>query len=516
VGGGGGGGGLSKYFIITWINFYYLFYVRMSYNIEIPRANVLLGRYFPEVKVDKRIIEGKPVFTTHDNDIIVKFVQIINDPTIIDSTITGLKKYLKWSNPTGESFCNICKLLHYQKFDGNKFIIVMENCGQDLFELLRHDTHDTGVLNTKRFLQLSLELLKQIICLQNIKKSHDTDEFIGVVHGDIKPENIAVKVNKSSGDLEVKLIDFDDLGEIMKVGEQYEVKVRNITAWLNNETSPVYFITTLSKFKYNFIRFFLTVPGDRNKHSTTSKLDVRYNIPTALGDFISSKLDSKEDGILTGSLDYLHIIDLCSWCYVVAFAIMKGFQYSIFNEKIDSSLFVWNVLVAIVMNIIIPNHNQPLDPPVDCFNRVINKEYCDKVVNGISVLLRLLAENYDPIKKYSHSKAKLFFDLIQVCRTEDELSLRFKDIISKNEDFYNTIHHIKEQYDGPVEEGSYDSVDAAFQTITIHIRGDGVSAEAGGGYTRNNKKKSYKRNMRKGKMKSRKLRMKKKKKTLRV
>lgn len=101
----------------------------------------------------------------------------------------------------------------------------MENCGNDLFIFMKQ-SHDG--MNTKRLLQLSLELLRQIICLSDVN----------VVHGDIKPTNIAVKVN-ASGDLEVKLIDFDNIAEI-KMAEQGDgggggsvngVKVRVITRW---------------------------------------------------------------------------------------------------------------------------------------------------------------------------------------------------------------------------------------------------------------------------------------------
>ena len=70
------------------------------------------------------------------------------------------------------------------------------------------------------------------------------------------------------------------------------------------------------------------------------------------------------------------------------------------NDR-GGGIFVCNVLVAIVMNIMIPNHNIPRDPPVDCFGRIINKEYCDNVVNGISVLLQLLDHGDE---KYVHNK----------------------------------------------------------------------------------------------------------------
>lgn len=467
--------------------------------ITIDDANVLIRQYFPdhpEYEVNKKTYYNVPlVFTTSDGTKIIKVMKI--KPYMIDS----ISIYERLSGG-----CNICKLLEYKQADTER-IIVMENCGNDLSVFMKH-SHDG--MNTKRLLQLSLELLRQIICLSSVN----------VVHGDIKPTNIAVKVN-ASGDLEVKLIDFDNIVEIKRTeeggggdGGGGGVKVSVITPWHNIDRKGSRFVTGISEFikqlsidKNQFIKYFL---GINDQVLFTIGLNAYYNIPTTFGELVLSK-DNK---MITGSLDYLHIIDLCSWSYVVAFAIQNCLHQKVNTRDRNGGTFVCNVLVAIVMNIMIPNHNIPRDPPVDCFGRIINKEYCDKVVNGISVLLQLLDESYVANGVYTHSKTKLFFDLIQVCSTADELSIRFKDINDKNPGFYNTNYKIEDKGGKTVKD--------AFQTITSHIHG--VSAEAvvgdaggeaglGGSYTRKNKKKSSKRI---GKMKSRKLRMKKKKKTLRA
>jgi len=370
-------------------------------------------------------------------------------------------------------------------------------------------------MNTKRLLQLSLELLSQIICLQNLN----------VVHGDIKPANIAVKVN-ASGDLEVKLIDFDNIVEIKRDTEEgaggdgggslYRVNVRVITPWHDIDRKGSRIVTGISQFikqlsidKNQFIKYFL---GINDQVLFTIGLNAYYNIPTTFGELVLTPVYDppiKDKKMITGSLDYLHIIDLCSWSYVVAYAIQNCLHQKVNTRDRNGGIFVCNVLVAIVMNIMIPNHNIPRDPPVDCFGRIINKDYCDKVVNGISVLLQLLDESYVDNGVYTHSKTKLFFDLIQMCSTADELYRRFKDINDKNLKFYNKNYKIEDEGGKTVKD--------AFQTITSHIHGVSAEAEAGlgGSYTRKNKKKNSKRILLKGKMKSRKLRMKKKKKTLR-
>jgi len=486
---------------------------------SIKQANDFIKRYFPEhpeYEVNKNTYYDAPfIFTTRDETKIIKFMKY--DEYLSNS----IRMYERLSLPDGG--CNICKLLNYKQANDVGYIIVMENCGNDLSIFMKRSSDG---MNIKRLLQLSHELLKQIVCLQ--KETH-------VVHGDIKPENIAVKVNTLSGDLEVKLIDFDYVAEITRTeegggdggglgdagglgdgGGKYSVLVRNITRWHeidtrnNNKTVTGIskYIKQLSKDKNLFIKYVL---GIDDINLFTNGLNAYYNIPTEFGEIVMSYNQEIKDRKITGSLDYLHIIDLCSWSYVVAHAIQICLEKKINTSDRGGGIFVCNVLVAIVMNIMIPNHNRPLDPPLDCFGRIINKEYCDKVVNGISVLLQLLSEGderYVHNKGYTHSKTKLFFDLIQECHTEDELYTRFKDIIDKHYTFYS------ENYKFEQKEQTID----AFEQVKRNIHVASAGGEAGGigvgGYrknTRNNKKRLSKMRSRKCKLKSRKLRMKKNK-----
>jgi len=150
------------------------------------RIEQFLKEDFPGLKVDKYTIgPSKPfVFTSNDGEKIVKIVEMK------EYIKSGLKKYHRLSQAEGDSFCNICKLLGYKEiYGGSHVIIVMENCGTDLFKLLF--SNHSNIFDFKLLLQLSLDLFKQIICLQ-----HPLDGTLGVVHGDIKLDNVSLKLNK--------------------------------------------------------------------------------------------------------------------------------------------------------------------------------------------------------------------------------------------------------------------------------------------------------------------------------
>lgn len=261
--------------------------------------------------------------------------------------------------------------------------------------------------------------------------------------------------------------------EIQKIESSYRVKVGTFTKCFLNQKDTngimrtfrdanAITIANCSDENSNFIRYFLTIPTERSKlDSVVVKNGIRvyYNIPTALGDMLSRRNNDRR--MVTGSLDYLHIIDLCSWSYVIALALQVS-KLQVITESCGS--FVYNTLLAIVMNILIPNNNQPRDPPVDCFDRVINKVYCDKVVNGMSVLSRLLSESYVLNDKYTHSKVKLFFELIQLCSTEEELYRRFTNIVTGNSEFYDNVFQFED------DEGR--NVETAFATVNQHIQQD--------------------------------------------
>jgi len=151
---------------------------------DVKTANDLLKKYFPDSAyiVDRYTLKGDDskqfVFTTTDRTKIIKIIQ--NSP----SFDKGIETYERFSHPvTG---CKICKLVTSKKTDDGMIIIVMENCGEDLVDFLKPKVRTITLM---QLLQLSSELLKQIICLQN-----PPDGRAGVVHGDIKLENVAVKV----------------------------------------------------------------------------------------------------------------------------------------------------------------------------------------------------------------------------------------------------------------------------------------------------------------------------------
>jgi serine/threonine protein kinase len=400
----------------------------VSYSVD--RANRLIEIFLkdklPGLKVNKHTIDSKQfVFTSNDGEKIVKIVQMKK------SMKSGLEKYFKLSDAKEGSFCNICKLLGYKEmYGGSHVIIVMENCGNDLFDVLTGKS--TITFDFKLSLQLSLDLFKQIICLQ-----HPLDGTPGVVHGDIKLDNVSLKLNKD-GSLGVRIIDLDELPQIQPVtptgSSDYSVSVITCTPFFNITKTTRGLLTTrnfisdrikeLYDQNIEFYKNMLMLDTQHDKYFLGGSVKVYYNIPNIFGDMF---FDQKwKDKYFKGTLEYLHIIDICSWCYVIACIL----QYRI-SFRTDN-LFCCNALLVIVMNIMIPNFYRPAPTPIDCFGKPINKEYCDKVVNGLTALTQLFSENYIPSDRYTHSKLKLFFGLIQECSSSDDLIGRFKAILQAN------------------------------------------------------------------------------------
>ena len=414
---------------------------------DVTAANELLKEYFgddEEWRVDNHTLSGKDfIFTTADKKKIIKFVDFSSE---IENGIKLHESYSKIG-------CNICKLLNYKiTKDEKKIIIVMENCGQDLVDFVKSD------ISLMLLLQLSSELLKQIICLQN-----PPDGGAGVVHGDIKPENVTVQTNPDSS-LNVRLIDFDGSDEIRKQQDgTFSVNLRAFTLWMDSAYAPdatSKSITTLVKSNVNVIAKFLKLKSKPNPKPLC-------NIPNSIG----LQLLEDPESVLVGSLDYLHIIDLCSWSYTISLV------FSLHDRTIrelDSGLFVYNILLVVVMNILLPNYNTPKETPVDCFGRVINKEYCDKVVNGLSALSTLLSDSYVPNTTYTHSKAQLFARLIQECSSSDELIRRFKAILQANTADYDEHFEITDDAKTDAK------TNAKFEMVQKHIM-DAVAAPAGAG-----------------------------------
>jgi hypothetical protein len=412
----------------------------MSYTVE--QANALLTEHFsehPGLTVDKYITSGKPfVFTSTDNEKIVKIVSM--EQRYISA---GLEKYIRLSNAEGHSFCNICKLLDYKEIPSLKIvIIIMENCGQDLFVVLNDARNRLFTFDLRRLLELSLELFKQIVCLQ-----HPKDGSIGVVDGDIKLENVSVKI-KDDGSLNVRIIDLDSLPQINPVtstdgGLRYSVFVRTFTRFTTTtkitggtQTDRIWSSEMIRKcYELNkiFLHPMLMLEKQPPKNFMDNTVKIYYNIPNMFGD---RRTDPRsKDKPFVGTIEYLHIIDICSWCYVIL-CVLQTTKESNPNLPLDN-LFCYNAILLIVMNIMIPNFDNPQAIPIDCFGKPINKEYCDKVVNGLTLLLQLFAESFIPNQRYRHSKLKLFFSLIQECSSSSELKERFDTILKENHAFYD-------------------------------------------------------------------------------
>ena len=405
----------------------YIIYVYLyvyDYNTIMPKdsyliagANSLIKRHFPDrsdLEVNKTISNKTSdkdmdyVFITTDGNKIIKFEGRSSSLT------DGLTLYHRLSS--SQPGCNICKLLEYQICRREHIIIiVMENCGEDLNRFFTRTGENK--MNFKQLLQLSLDLLKQIICLQ-----HPSDGTLGVVHGDIKPENVAVKVKEDGETLDVRLIDLDRVKQIKKLFGSYEVQIPPFTPWIKTEhfvkdgenrtktqcVSHAVTIENITKANKEIIIAFLKINKDFDF------LRVYSNVPQEV-------VDKGVGQALIKSLEYLHIIDLCSWCYIVLIGLeLHGIT--------GINTFTYNALLLIVMNIITQNSQTHQNYyPIDCFGKRINKDYCDKVVNALTALLLLFDHSSIANETYTDNILKLFFTLIQECSSSDELIRRFQE-----------------------------------------------------------------------------------------
>jgi len=355
--------------------------------------------------------------------------------------------------------CNICKLLNYEVLKnsesrGSRGVIVMEHCGMDLFYFItRHHTQ----INLNLTLSISLDLLNQIICLQGQN----------AVHGDIKIENVGMdEKNDETGNkiIKAKLVDFDAMPSI--VGNKLNDYNTATMYDLDDKRTLIYhYAQNYSKLEQQFIQVILSLPHPR-------MLTPRYNIPTGIND---------KRGVVTFSNpDYLNIIDLYSWCYIILIllGILKiGFVGT--PAAPVENVFVYRALLAIVMSIIIPN-DYPKDVPVDVFDSPINADYRHKLVEGITVLVSFLRDVTVANDACTNNKIRLFLKLIQNCTSADELSSRFKSIVDANSAFYNTN----------IDEADISTNQAAFVVIDEHVLAH-VAAPSGGTRRRRTRAKTH-------------------------
>ncbi len=318
-----------------------------------------------------------------------------------------------YENLSGQ--CDICKLLHYEVV-GDKLVIVMENCGMDLFHFItgRHQ------ITLNLILSISLDLLNQIICLQRQN----------AVHGDIKIENVAMyeKMDeKGNKTMKATLVDFDEMPIIVK-GKVREYATFTTYHVEDANTLMHHYAMKYSALEQSFIQVILSLPVPR-------MLTPRYNIPTGInnrriGEFIFNSPQPPNP-------DYLNIIDLYSWCYVILILLgILRIGYGKPAGPVVEHVFVYRTLLAIVMSIILPN-DEPADVPVDVFGSAINADYRHKLVLGITVLMSegtVIVTN----EACTNNKVRLFLKLIQQCTSAEELSSRFKSIVTANSAFYDT------------------------------------------------------------------------------
>ena len=343
--------------------------------------------------------------------------------------------------------CNICKLLKYEVI-GRKLVTVMENCGVDLFTfMLDYLKTKNGKINLNLILSISLDLLNQIICLQSQN----------AVHGDIKIENVLIDDKGKA-----TLVDFDELPTITQ-DEKGMVRVRDltVTAYKANEDT---FMKRASKYyattepETQFIMAILSLS------SSDMELYMDCNIPVG----INEERVRSMNNLTLPTRENVNIIDLYSWCYVILILLW------VVRNSIDY-VFGYRTLLAIIMSILLPNAD-PKPEPVDVFDIPINAEYRRRLVLGITVLMSegtVIVTN----EACTNNKIRLFLKLIQKCTSAEELSSRFKSIVTANSAFYDT----------KIGEADIPANQAAFVQIDAHVD-QPLTASAGSRRRRTHKK----------------------------
>jgi hypothetical protein len=151
-------------------------------------------------------------------------------------------------------------------------------------------------------------------------------------------------------------------------------------------------------------------------HVRMKEYDYLSNIPPGIYN------ERRKSSILTfPNQESVNIIDLYSWCYVIL--ILLYFfkrKIKVFNE------FVYRALLAIIMNIILPNGDMPNGVINDVFNNPINADYLRKLGLGITALSRYPV----PDESCTNYKVRVFLDLIQKCESVDNLLEQFQRALS--------------------------------------------------------------------------------------
>ena len=126
---------------------------------------------------------------------IIKNKKIYRNQSLIElKFVTTLNKYSLLNNPNNSHIISIFDYFFYQEH----LCIIFELLNENLYQLLQHNYLQGISLNSINF------ILKQI--LEAVEQVHR----MGIIHCDIKPENILLKINinKNKSDICVKLTDF--------------------------------------------------------------------------------------------------------------------------------------------------------------------------------------------------------------------------------------------------------------------------------------------------------------------
>ena len=368
---------------------------------ELLQASTKLKRFV----VTECLPEQKNVFKAIDTadptkQIIVKITSLKLGE---DPQLPQLQPYVQLSE-----HCNICKLLDYELvgYPSTPHVItVMENCGTDLFSFIIGFLHDTKQIDLNLILSIALQLLDQISCLQR----HNA------VHGDIKVENVLID---DTG--KVTLVDFDKLPVINKNRDgTFTLSGLTLTKYDDKKSlmrlTVKYYETTPDEVKiieHIFFKKWLLLESRK----LWGYSNVPHEIYRAWNDNIFIFTFPTQESV--------NIIDWYSWSYVILMLlyVFKRKPVAGFNE------FVYRALLAISMNIIVPNADPNVT--VDVFDIPINADYIRKVGLGITVLLHRLTV---PNESCTNYKVRVFLELIQTCESVENLLEQFQLALSDPE-----------------------------------------------------------------------------------
>lgn len=351
---------------------------------EIPTK--IFEKYNPSRK--PQLDTGKAIFyegTTTNGSVIIKKLTI--PPENRDIIKYSIKKYGEISSLQGSE--TICKLIESVGSDesdekGDYIIwLIMQKCGsEDLFYYLqRPELTIIDVLN------IACDILKAVIFLNRNR----------LEHLDIKTENVAVGI--IDGKLKAYLIDMEDIG--FDAIDHINKGKPHINIKANTPIPITDFVTENDSIHPDEIskrEDFSNPPRDIDETKYVWTIPRRYR----------NALIYKDTKILGGYKNnqlLRNYNDIFGWC-ILCMSMIKWFEDKIFprltlpsqTSQRSLSRYQMNIFRMLVLSMFTPNCGKmggvDIDKePKDIDNIVIDTEYCDKIITGLTLLSNITNAN---------------------------------------------------------------------------------------------------------------------------